>query len=167
MSRPRPLIVHAPSNPALKGTAEVERVLGPMAGRGLIELRMVTGMPPAEAAALIRSADVVVDQLLLGLYGVLACEAMACGRVVLGHLGESLRARVASELAEEVPVIETNPRTLGEVVQRLLDEPDWARKAASAGPDFVRRVHDGRRSAAVLAPFLGVAAPQLDGPPAP
>jgi hypothetical protein len=157
LERPRPLVVHAPSNPALKGTADVERVLGPLAGRGLIELRMVTGMAPEQAAALIRSADIVVDQLLLGLYGVLACEAMACGRVVVGHLGEALRARVG----EPVPVIEATPRTLDEVIRRLLDERDWGRAEASSGPGFVARVHDGRRSAAVLAPFLDLS----DQPP--
>jgi len=155
LERARPLVVHAPSNPALKGTADVERVLGPLAGRGLIELRMVTGMPPAEAAELIRTADVVVDQLLLGLYGVLACEAMAAGRVVLGHLGEALRARVE----QDVPVLEATPRSLGEVMQRLLDDRDWGRKVAASGPGFVTKVHDGRRSAAVLASFLDVPTP--------
>jgi glycosyltransferase involved in cell wall biosynthesis len=155
LERRRPLVVHMPSNPALKGSEDVERILAPMAARGLIELRMVTGLPPEEAAEVIRSADVVVDQLLLGLYGVLACEAMASGRVVLGHLGDSLRARVG----RPVPVIEATPATLGGVMQRLLDEPDWGREAAQAGPGFVNRVHDGRRSAAVLAGFLGVPAP--------
>jgi hypothetical protein len=154
LERAVPLFVHAPSNPRLKGTADVERVLAPLAERGLIELRMVTGMPPHEAAALVRSADVVVDQLLLGLYGVLACEAMASGRVVLGHLGEPLRAAVLQGSGDLVPVIETNPRTLDDVVQHLLDDREWARSAAHAGPGFVRRVHDGRRSAAVLRDFL-------------
>jgi glycosyltransferase involved in cell wall biosynthesis len=146
-----PLFVHAPSNPALKGTAHVERVLRPLADRGLIELRMVTGLPPEQAAELIRAADVVVDQLLLGLYGVLAGEAMASGRVVLGHLGDSLRALVD----HPIPVIEADPRTLQDVVERLLDDPDAARKVAAQGPGFVAAVHDGRRSAQVLAPFVG------------
>ncbi len=152
MERARPLVVHLASNPALKGTEHVERVLRPMAERGLIELRVVTGLPPAEAAELVRSADIVVDQLLLGLYGVLACEAMASGRVVVGHLGEDLRSLV--ELP--VPVVEATPRSLGAVVQRLLDDRDEARTMAKAGPEFVHELHDGRRSAQVLAPFLGV-----------
>ncbi len=149
-----PLVVHAPSNPALKGTAHVERVLGPWHERGLIDLRMITGMPPAEAAALVRRADVVLDQFVLGLYGVLACEGMASGALVLGHLGESLRARVIEAVGEDVPVVETTPDTLAETMQRVLDDPAWASKSASAGTGFVRRVHDGRRSATVLAPFL-------------
>lgn len=154
LERARPLVVHAPSNPALKGTADVERVLGPLAERGVIELRMVTGMPPEQAAELIRTADVVVDQLLLGLYGVLACEAMAAGRVVLGHLGQPLRDRVRELTGAEVPVVEATPRSLGEVMQQVLDDRDGARRAAASGPGFVTEMHDGRRSAGVLASFL-------------
>jgi glycosyltransferase involved in cell wall biosynthesis len=161
LTREVPLFVHAPSNPQLKGTAQVEAVLGPLAARGVIDVRLVTGLPPAEAAALIASADVVVDQLLLGLYGVLACEAMATGTLVLGHLGDTLRRRVD----QDVPVVEVTPRSLAEVVERVLDDRDWAREAAAAGPAFVRSVHDGRRSAGVLAPFLGL--PQTVGQPGP
>lgn len=154
LERARPLVVHAPSNPALKGTVDVERVLGPLSERGVIELRMVTGMPPEQAAELIRTADVVVDQLLLGLYGVLACEAMAAGRVVLGHLGQPLREAVQALTGAEVPVLEATPRSLGEVMQQVLDDRDGAARAAASGPGFVTEVHDGRRSAGVLASFL-------------
>jgi glycosyltransferase involved in cell wall biosynthesis len=136
----------------------VRRELEPLHDKGLIELRMVTGLPPAEAAELVRSADIVVDQLVLGLYGVLACEAMACGRVVVGYLGDALRARVGTE----VPVLEATARTVGEVVGQVLDDPDRARASAAAGPAFVAEFHDGRRSASVLAPFLGVAHDEED-----
>lgn len=152
LERPVPLVVHAPSTPWLKGTDVVRSVLEPLAEKGLVDFRLVTGLPPAEAAALVRSADVVVDQLLLGLYGVLACEAMASGRLVLGNVGEDLRSRVG--LA--VPVVETTPATLGSVLERVLDDRDWARAQAARGPGFVAEVHDGRRSAAVLEGFLGV-----------
>ena len=76
---------------------------------------------------------------------------MASGRLVLGHLGEALRDRVG----RPVPVVEVTPRTLAEVMEHLLDDREWARASAFEGPDFVRAVHDGRRSASVLAPFLG------------
>jgi hypothetical protein len=150
LRRGRPLFVHAPSNPRLKGTAEVERVLRPLAERGLIEFQLLTGLAPERAAELIAAADVVVDQLLLGLYGMLACEAMATGRLVLGHLGAALRGRVDVL----VPVVEVTPATLAQVVERVLDDRQWARESAAQGPAFVTSVHDGRRSAGVLAAFL-------------
>jgi len=64
LERRVPLVVHAPSTPWLKGTDQVLAALQPIADAGRIELRLVTGMPPDQAAELIRSADVVVDQVL-------------------------------------------------------------------------------------------------------
>jgi glycosyltransferase involved in cell wall biosynthesis len=143
-------VVHAPSTPWLKGTEQVKAVLQPLADAGKIEFRLVTGMRPAQAAELIRSADVVVDQVLLGLYGVLACEAMSAGRLVLGNLGERLRSQVPAD----VPVVEVSPANLGEVLERLLDDREAARDIAGRGPEFVRQFHDGIYSAGVLAGFL-------------
>ena len=40
------------------------------------------------------------------------------------------------------------------VVRELLAERGAAAAAAAAGPGFARAVHDGRRSTAVLAPWL-------------
>jgi predicted NBD/HSP70 family sugar kinase len=54
----------------------------------------------------------------------------------------------------EIPTLEATPETLAEVLRRVIDDRDWARSVAAAGPGFVRDWHDGRRSAAVLAPFL-------------
>jgi len=150
LERPVPLVVHAPSTPWLKGTDQVLATLQPLADAGKIELRLVTGMPPAQAAELIRSADVVVDQVLLGLYGVLACEAMSAGRLVLGNVGERLRSRVPADL----PVIEVTPANLSETLDRFLQDPVAAREVAAEGPAFVERFHDGRYSSEVLAEFL-------------
>jgi len=145
-------VVHAPSTPWLKGTEQVEAALQPLVDAGRIELRLVTGMMPAQAAELIRSADVVVDQVLLGLYGVLACEAMSAGRLVLGNVGERLRSRVPAD----VPVVEVTPTDIGHVLEAFLRDPSAAREVAGRGPAFVRRFHDGRYSSRVLADFLNV-----------
>lgn len=150
LQRRVPLVVHAPSTPWLKGTDQILTTLQPLADAGRIDLRLVTGLPPAQAGDLIRSADIVVDQVLLGLYGVLACEAMAAGRLVLGHVGERLRARVPAD----VPVVEITPADLGVVLERYLAEPAAARAVADRGPTFVQRFHDGKYSAGVLGDFL-------------
>ena len=92
----------------------------------------------------------MVDLVLLGLYGGLACEAMSAGRLVLGNVGERLRSRVPAE----VPVVEVTPADLGEVLERFLSDPRAAREVAERGPAFVGQFHDGRYSSEVLADFL-------------
>jgi hypothetical protein len=51
--------------------------------------------------------------------------------------------------------VEANPDDLSEVIERLVVERDSARKVADAGPEYVRELHDGRKSVEVLLPFLG------------
>lgn len=150
-----PLVVHAPSNPVLKGTAAIEAVLEPLVAAGRIRYERVTGMQPADAAAMVRRADVLIDQVLLGLYGVLACEGLASGAVVLGHLGESLRSKVP----DEVPVVEATVDTLGERLEWVLEELPRLRDLAPDRRSFVERWHDGRYAAKVLEDFVG----EVDG----
>jgi len=150
LERAVPVVVHAPSNTALKGTAQVEAVLLPLADRGLIEYRRIQGVAPSEVGALLAQADVVIDQMLLGGYGVLACEAAALGRLVIGHIGDPVRARVSGD----IPILEANPDSLAEVMTKVLDDRDAARAVASMGPGFIAEFHDGRLAASVLREFI-------------
>jgi glycosyltransferase involved in cell wall biosynthesis len=149
--RDRPLVVHAPSNPRLKGTTEIERALDPFIAAGRITYQRITGMQPAEAAALIRDADIVIDQVLLGLYGVLACEGLASGAVVLGHVGNGIRSRVP----DEIPIIEATPTTLSRALEQVLQDLAQLRAAADRRRAFVERWHDGRASSRVILEFMG------------
>lgn len=148
--RDLPVVVHAPSNPLLKGTAEIEAALQPFVDAGRIEYRRVTGLQPAEAAGLIRQADIVIDQVLLGLYGVLACEALASGAVVVGLVGPQIRSRVP----DPIPIVEADPTTLPEVLEQVLNDLPQLADEAGGRREFVRRWHDGRESAARLSQFI-------------
>lgn len=150
LRRDRPVVVHAPSNRALKGTELIEPVLARLEDDGLITYRRIEGVAAAEVPALIRSADVVLDHFGIGNYGVLTCEAMATGRVSISHIHERVRARVPVG----IPTLEATPDTLAEVLRRVLDEREWARSVAARGPAFVRDWHDGSRSVSALTPFL-------------
>jgi len=156
LRRDRPVVVHAPSHRALKGTELIEPVLADLEAEGLISYRRIEGVPTASVPALIRDADIVLDHFGIGNYGVLTCEAMATGRVSISHIHERVRARVPVE----IPTLEATPDTLAAVLRRVVSEREWARSVAARGPEFVRDWHDGRRSAAILAGFLGAPQPR-------
>lgn len=150
MERPVPRVVHIPSNGPLKGSEHADRVLRPLAEAGHIDYRRLSGVTAERILAEYREADIVLDQLVMGLYGVAALEGLAAGRVVLGFLGDRVRERVHAATGRAAPILEVTPETLHDVVTALLDDRDGAREAASAGPGFVRAVHDGTHSARVL-----------------
>jgi hypothetical protein len=162
LERAKPVLLHVPSNPLLKGTAAIDEIAGRLADRGLVEYRRLEEVAVEAMPDLVRDADIVFDQLTLGLYGVQATEAMAAERVVLGYVGDRIRGR----LPEPLPVVEVTEKTAEEAVERLLDDRDAARELAGRGRPFVERFHDGRLSAQVLAGFVGAAEPAVDETPA-
>ena len=151
MRRARPVVVHVPSRAKMKGSDLIDPLVQGLADRGLIEYRRFSGIAAADMPALIADADIVLDQFALGSYGVSAVQAMAAGRVTVGHVADHVRARIGVPL----PIVEATPVTIVEVLERLVAEPEAARTTAADGVAFARAVHNGRRSAEVLATFLG------------
>jgi glycosyltransferase involved in cell wall biosynthesis len=151
-----PVVVHTPSRAAIKGSAFVDDALAPLMAQGLVEYRRVEGVPPEQMPRVLGDADIVLDQFAIGSYGVLACQAMATGTAVIGHVGSEVRSAVEQATGQVLPVIEATPLTLEETLRRLVADPELRRTAAQAGPAFIRSVHDGKRSARILAEALGI-----------
>jgi glycosyltransferase involved in cell wall biosynthesis len=155
LERDRPVVLHAPSRQALKGTQHIDLVLDTLSAEGLVEYRRIEGVPNTELPEAVTSADVVIDHIGIGNYGVFTCEAMAAGRVTLSHVHERVRERIPLPL----PVIEVRPDTLEDVLRRVLADRAWALETTAAGREFVIELHDGRRSAEILAGALGLGSP--------
>jgi len=152
----RPVVAHAPSNAGLKGSALVAPVLHRLHDEGLIDYREVRGVPSSRMPDVYGGADIVLDQFALGIYGVAACEAMAAGRVVISHVSDEVRATVRSRTGEELPIIQSRAAELERTLRGIVAAPETARAVAASGPAFVRRHHDGARSAEALRPFLAL-----------
>jgi glycosyltransferase involved in cell wall biosynthesis len=146
----RVTIVHASSAPIQKGSHYIEPAMEPVIRSGLVDYRLVTGMSAAQMPAVFSAADIVIDQFRLGSYGVAACEAMAAGRVVVGHVLPFVRERVEADFGMPLPIVEATPDTLRETVERLADDRDHARAIAAAGIEYVAAVHSGAASARAL-----------------
>jgi len=80
--RRRPVILHAPSSRRRKGT---EHVIAACEGLDA-DLEIVEGLPHEEAFARFRNADIVIDQLNAGWYGVFAIECLALGKPIVTFL---------------------------------------------------------------------------------
>lgn len=149
-----PLVVHAPSNSAVKGSDLIDPVLQQLDTAGVISYRRVVGVPASQMPAMYRDVDVVLDQFRIGNYGVAVCEALAAGRIVVSHVSEFVRGKVAQDTGLDLPVVEASAGSLEAVLRAIFADPDRYRRIAATGPQFVDAVHDGRRSAEVLGTFL-------------
>lgn len=151
-----PVVAHAPSHPWLKGTGLIEPMLRRLESEGLIEYRQIVGVPHAQMPDFYADADIVLDQFVLGIYGVAACEAMAAGRLVMSHVNDFTRAAVREHTGRDVPIHEATLESLEGELRRAVADPTAFDALREEGPAFVEAVHDGRRSAAAIAPFLGL-----------
>ncbi len=145
--RRRPVVVHAPSSRRRKGTEHVLR-----ACEGLdLELRIVEGVRHDEAIALYREADIVVDQLNAGWYGLLAIECLALGKPVVTHLRDEGRRRTEAAFGLEVPLVDASADTLRDRLAGLVEAgpAEW-RRLGEASREYAERVHDVERVADAL-----------------
>lgn len=152
-----PVVMHAPSSAHIKGSSLIEPVLEQLDSEGVIDYRRVVNVPHSRMPQLMSECDVVVDQMRGGPYGVVACEAMAAGKVVISHVREEVRAHVRATSGRELPIIEAVPDTLEEVIRELINSPETGKEVAKRGEEFVSYWHDGEQSGKVLAAWLAEA----------
>ena len=95
--RARPLILHAPSSRRRKGT---EHVIAAVEGLDA-DLEIVEGLHHDEAFERFRHADIVVDQLNAGWYGLFAIECMALGKPVVTFLHDDAVRRTEERVRHD------------------------------------------------------------------
>lgn len=147
-------VVHAPTNPNLKGTTTIAPIARRLEEEGLIEYVEITGIPNDRMPAVFADADVVLDQFRTGDYGVGACETMAAGRIVLAHVTDQVRDEVALQAGMPLPIPETTIESVEEMLRDIAARRDHYRALAATGPEFVRRLHNGEFSRSALMKYF-------------
>lgn len=150
----RPVVVHAPTVAAVKGTEGAHPELERLATDGVIDYRPLRGLSRSAFCAELRRADIIVDQFGLGSYGVTAVEGMAAGRLVIGRV-DPVRQTVLEGTGLGLPVVESAPEHLGLTIRRLLADTEESQHQARLGQEYALALHDGRRAAELLGSFLG------------
>jgi len=141
--RARPLILHAPSSRTRKGT---DHVIAACEGLDA-ELVLVEGMKHSEAFERYRDADIVVDQLNAGWYGLFAIECMALGKPVVSFLHEEAVARTEEALGERVPIVRATKDDLRARLEPLVASAAERRRIGAESRAYAERVHDLERVA--------------------
>lgn len=147
----RVIVAHAPSNGALKGSAFIDPVLQKLDAEGVITYRRVESVAPEEMPKVYGGADIVVDQVRMGLYGAASAEAMACGAVAVAHVSDCVRRLVRERSGLELPIVQAVPEDLEDVVRRLAQDHDRRRGLRRRSGEFVSAVHSGQFSVRALA----------------
>jgi hypothetical protein len=141
--RSRPVILHAPSSRRRKGT---EHVIAACEGLEA-DLVLVEGLHHEEAFERYRDADIVVDQLNAGWYGLFAIECMALGKPVVTFLHEEAVRRTEQALGDRVPLVRATKDDLRAQLEPLVASAAERRRIGAESRAYVERVHDLERVA--------------------
>jgi glycosyltransferase involved in cell wall biosynthesis len=145
-----PLIVHAPSRRAVKGTDILMSALDQLRHEGInYRIKLVENMTNDEAREVYCKADIIVDQLRIGWYGVLSVEAMALGKPVLSYIREDLR----EHLPKESPLVVTSPETLLYDLRKVILQRTYRNNLSRNARSYVQDVHDSKKIASSLLAF--------------
>jgi hypothetical protein len=135
-------VAHAPSKRAVKGTESVIAAVEALRARGApIELDLIEGVPNREARKRYASADVIVDQLRIGWYGMFAIESMALAKPVVVHLDEEAAAETEEAFGLELPLVRADEAGLEDVLAGLLEVRDSLPELGRRSREYVERVH--------------------------
>lgn len=121
LSKEVPLIIHAPSDTKIKGTALVNEVMASLKDQGYrFKYELLTGLKNAVVLELLSHASIVIDQPG-AVPARFAVEAMASGCAVIGGNIPEING------LEACPVIPFLPQktNLEYSVKKLLDDPDF------------------------------------------
>ena len=111
-----------------------------------IELVLVEGVKQEEAIEIYGSADIIVDQLNAGTYGVFAIESMALGKPVISYISDEMKLK----LPEELPILSANKQTISTVLEYLVTHPFERNEVGIRGRRYVELYYDYRKVAVIL-----------------
>jgi glycosyltransferase involved in cell wall biosynthesis len=135
-------VAHAPSKRAVKGTQAVLDAVESLRARGVpVELDLIEGVPNAEARMRYAAADVVVDQLRVGWYGMFAIESMALAKPVVVYLDEQGAAETEEAFGLELPLVRADESTIEDVLAGLVEVRPELPELGRRSREYVERVH--------------------------
>jgi hypothetical protein len=139
--------VHAPSRRVVKGSDHVVRAAQELLAEGLdFDFRLVEGLRNDDARSAYQEADVIVDQLRIGWYGVLAVEGMALQKAVVSFIRDDL----LHHLGADPPLAVADPTSIKQVLRRLITDTAFREGLSRRGRAYCESVHDSQKVARKL-----------------
>ncbi|MCC3355669.1 glycosyltransferase family protein [Bacillus sp. REN16] len=137
-----PLIIHAPTNREFKGSDYVEAAVNKLRDKGSpFTYQILEKMSHEKALSEYMKADIIIDQLLCGTYGMLSVEAMAMGKPVVAFIRDDVREKFPDDL----PIVQATPNNLDEVLDELIHNPIRRHELGMAGRKYVESYHSAER----------------------
>lgn len=144
----RPIVVHAPSRQGVKGTSYVLKAVEELKKEGIdFEFILVENLPNHEAKEVYKKADIIIDQLRIGWYGVLAVECMSLGKPVISYIRDDLLHHFDSE---KMPILNANPTNIKDILKNVVLDYELRKIISKNAREYCENTHDVKKIAIEL-----------------
>ncbi len=133
-------ILHAPSNEDYKGTRYILKTIQQLKKEFEFDFRVVSDVKAEDLYLEIENSDLVIDQMLVGFYGLLSIESMAMGKPVVCYIREDIMANSPADM----PVFNADPDSLYDVLKKILQNPGLLKKAGESSRAYIEKYHDAK-----------------------
>ena len=136
-------VLHAPNHRTIKGTPFLIEACDQLKAEGVpIELQVVEGVPNRQLREMMREADIIADQFIMGWYALFAIEGMALGKPVLCYMRpDLLDLYTLFSFAGECPLVDSHPLRIKEPLRELIQNPELRVELGERGRRYVENHH--------------------------
>ncbi|PYE41061.1 glycosyltransferase [Psychrobacter fozii] len=134
-----PLIVHVPSREGVKGSHYIQKALEELRQEGHnFRFEFITDVAHDEVIEMYSKADIVIDQLRIGWYGVASVEAMALGKCTVAYIRDDIEHHLTPF---KKPIVNANPENIKDVMKELIYDRSKVIEKGRIGRKFVEDYH--------------------------
>lgn len=131
-------IVHSPSKEEVKGTSYVLKAIEELKKKYSIKFELIKNLSNADLKEYLRKADIIIDQLVIGQYGMLSIEGMALGKPVICYLNPDY-----FDSPQMIPPIwNADINNIKDKLEDLIKDVDLRNKLGLDGRQFVENHHN-------------------------
>jgi len=131
-------IVHAPSKRKTKGTDYILSAIESLSMKYSIEFKLIEGVSNHEFKNILKMADIVIDQLIIGSYGMYSIESMAFGKPTICYLREDL----IDSFPEKPPIYNANINNIKERLEILIQDEELRKIIGEQSRAYVEKYHN-------------------------
>ena len=131
-------IIHAPSSYFFKGANYVLEAIRELEKRNIkgYEYEVITGLNHDEYLLRLMNADILIDQLIAGWYGISAQQALEFNVLTIAYLTSD-----KLELMPDCPIVNANPNNLVDILIDLIAKPDLIESIRKKGNAYYQKYH--------------------------
>lgn len=125
----------------VKGTDSIKGAVENLKKEGYnIGLIFFDKVPNTQLKPLYEQADLVIEQLKYGTYGLTALEAMALEKPVVGYI----RSKYQKYYSDKIPIINASPDNITDVLRRIIRQKNFLSEIGKKSRQFVCKYHDSK-----------------------